>query len=89
MGILDYMRTKKVEHKYAKDISEAENMFLSQKGAITSIKDSSGLKEIVQYWERQKEANENMFESSKDKDKYFALYKQSKEFLNFIANLLD
>ena len=88
MGILDYMKEQKAEHIYAKDLGEAENIFLSQKEAIQSLKDSRGLKEIVNYWERQKELNENMFENSKDKEVYFALYKQSKQFLQFIANLL-
>ncbi len=86
--MLDYVQNMGAEHKYAKDISEAEEMFLAQKEAITSMRETSGLREIITYWERQKEANENMFESSKDKEKYFALYKQSKMFLQFIDNLL-
>lgn len=88
MSILDYIQNKGAEAKYAKDLTEAENIFLKQKEAIQGIKDTQGLKEIVEFWERQKEINESMFETGKDKEIQFALYKQSKQFLNFIGNLL-
>lgn len=90
MGVFDYINQRGLNTKYAKDLTEAEEMFNAQKEAIQSLKDSQGLQEIVAYWERQKEINENMFENAKEnKDMYFALYKQSKMFLQFIGNLLE
>lgn len=90
MGLFDYIAAKKTEARYIKDIDEAENVFLRQEKAIRGIKDTPGLEEIVNFWKRQQEINENMFESCKaeEKDKYFSLYRQSKSFLNFIDNLL-
>lgn len=88
MGITDYIKDKKEEFAYSKNILEAETIFLKQRESILSIKDTPGLKEIVAYWERQKNENERMFDvSTTDKPKYFALYKQSKQFLNFIENM--
>jgi hypothetical protein len=90
MGMLDYMREQKNKKQYVSSETEAQTIFNQQQESIKNIKDTKGLKEIVDYWERQKDLNETMFEQTeKDKDKYFALYKQSKMFLQFIANLLD
>ena len=55
--MLDLIQNMGAEHKYAKDISEEEEMFLAQKGAITSIRETSGNKEITTYREGQKENN--------------------------------
>lgn len=89
MGIFDEIQQRKQQKQYVADISEAEKIFKAQKGAINGIKKTAGLKEVLAYWVRQKEANEQRFETAKieDKDKYFALYKQAKNFITFIQNL--
>ena len=89
MGILEYIDENRRQKKYTQNVTDAQEMFNKQKEAIKNIKDTAGLKEIIRYWETQKELNENMFEQGKDKEKYFALYKEAKMFLKFIANLLD
>ena len=87
--MLDYMREQKNKKQYVSSETEAQTIFNQQQESIKNIKDTKGLKEIVDYWERQKDLNETMFEQTeKDKDKYFALYKQSKMFLQLIANLI-
>jgi len=89
MGIINYINENRLQKKHVQNINDAQAMFNKQRDAIRAIKDTQGLKEIIAYWERQKEINEEMFDQSKDKDKYFALYKESKLFLQFIANLLE
>ena len=90
MSILDLLGDKD-EKQYNKAQSEAIEMFNKQKSSIMALEGSDGLKTIVNYWEQVKNINENMFEKAKmeDKDKYFALYKQSKMFIEFINNLLE
>jgi len=82
MGIYNMLNN----YKHDKEISKAEEIFLKQKEAIMSLKGTSGLKEIVAYWTRQKEINENSFGNTGD-NTHFALYKQSQQFLKFIENL--
>ena len=89
MSIFEVIEQAGKEVKYNKNITEAQKIFNKQKQAIKNLKGTEGLTEIKKYWESMKELNENMYEeASMDKKPiYFALYKQSKQFLNFIENL--
>lgn len=70
-------------------MGEAEAIFMRQRESIKAIKETQGFKEIVAYWERQKDENERMLDSHSEKECYYKLYKQSKQFLTFLENLTE
>ena len=88
MSIIDYMKEQKVSKTYAKDVQEAVNIYLEQKNAIKDIKDKKGMKEIIKYFEREKDAAlKAIMNSGKARDYEKGKYELADNFLSFVNRL--
>lgn len=88
--MIDFLNFNSVEKENVKQTSEAEKIFKNQVRAIKRLVTNKDFDIILGYFKNLKDINENSFEHAKtieEKNVYFALYKQSKNFLNYIENL--
>jgi len=91
MGMIDYLKERGEVRKYMKAEESAMDVFKRQQNSLLALKGQAGFKAIMEYWESVRDINEAMFEKASiaDKDKYFALYRQSKGFIEFIKNMTE
>jgi len=91
MSVLDMINQRRDVKQYDSAQLAAVKMFEQQKNSIKALKGLRGLETIQDYWTRIRDINEEMFDKAKmaDKDRYFALYRQAKDFLRFVDNLLN
>lgn len=93
MSIFDKIKDHESSKHYKADVAEAVEVFERQKQGLRAIKDETGFKEIVAYWQRQKNAAEARFDSGVKENKTDVLararYIEAKNFLNFLKNVLE
>lgn len=88
--MLDFLNFDNTEKNNNKKTSDAEKMFKKQVNSIKNLVKNEDFDVIIDYFKTLKDINEMSFEKAKnieDKNIYFALYKQAKNFLYYIENL--
>lgn len=92
MSIFDLIDEAKSAREFRNADQEAVKMFEAQKKALQYIKETEGFKEILKFWEREKEAAENRLMTAKDIDNLAearASYALAKRFIGFITARLQ
>lgn len=97
MTILERLKERRDEKKSSKHYqdayNEAQEIFERQKQGLNAIKDTTGFKEIIIYWERVAKASEAVFDANIRENKISLLararYVEAKNFLNFVKNILE
>ena len=90
MSIIDVINDNKAKKVYAKSIDDAVKIFEQQKNALKKIKNTEGLKEIKDYFKREKEASMRLImNSSKNNEKEKGRYELADNFLKFVDRLVS
>jgi hypothetical protein len=85
MGIIDYLSDKKSARTFNESQTQAEKMFLMQKEALRAILDTAGMKEIVRFWQAEKEAaTQRIITAKKDDPTARAMFALADRFLKFL-----
>jgi len=87
---MDFLNFNSVKKDTEKQINEAQEIFDRQVKAVQRLVENKDFTIVTDYFLAIKDINENAFEKAKDineKNVYFALYKQAKNFLRYVENL--
>lgn len=86
MSILEYMQERDSKNSFAETQGRAEKMFNAQKEALKGIADTTGFKEIVSFWEREKEsAIQRNMTAKKEDATAKAMYQLADRFLKYLS----
>ncbi len=86
--IIEESKYKKAREENFSALEHAAEVYDKQKKSIRAIVKTDGYKEILGYWQREKELYENrLVQNPKDKDSIIEGFKISKRFVEFLENI--